>query len=114
MRLYTLTGATALDDPDHGHFDADEDGGFDFPNEISDRLHRFHVDGRPAWETDIERQDRLMAEELERRKDPATLLDAVQQLVQAAQALPGAAVPEPAPAPKKATKKTAAAPTPSE
>jgi hypothetical protein len=84
MRLYTLTGASALDDPDYGHFEADDQGGFDFPNEVSDKLHRFHVDGRSAWETDIERQNRLMAEELERRKDPATLLEAVEMLVAAA------------------------------
>ncbi|WP_019059943.1 hypothetical protein [Streptomyces prunicolor] len=96
MRLYTLTGASALDDPDYGHFEADDQGGFDFPNEVSDKLHRFHVDGRPAWETDIERQSRLMAEELERRKDPATLLEAVEMLVAAAS---GKAAAQVAPAP---------------
>lgn len=86
MRLYTLTGASALDDPTFGHFEADEQGGFDFPNDLSDRLHRFHAGGRPLWETAIERQNRLITEELERRKDPATLLQAVEQLVKAAQA----------------------------
>ncbi|MET7746204.1 hypothetical protein [Streptomyces sp. NPDC005385] len=85
MRLYTLTGATALEDPEFGKYEADEQGGFDFPNELSSRLHSFHVGGKPAWEDDIERQRRLMTEELERRKDPATLLDAVQQIVMAAQ-----------------------------
>ncbi|MET7944342.1 hypothetical protein [Streptomyces sp. NPDC005302] len=85
MRLYTLTGATALEDPEFGKYEADEQGGFDFPNELSSRLHNFHVGGKPAWEDDIERQQRLMTEELERRKDPATLLDAVQQIVMAAQ-----------------------------
>lgn len=84
MRLYTRTGATALDDPEYGHFEADEQGGFDFPDDLSDKLHRFSVRGRPAWESDIERQNRLIAEELERRKDPATLLQAVEQLVAAA------------------------------
>jgi hypothetical protein len=86
MRLYTRTGATALDDPEYGHFDADEQGGFDLPEELSDRLHSFHLAGRPAWETDIERQRRLINEELERRKDPATLLDAVEQIMRAAKA----------------------------
>lgn len=86
MRLYTRTGATALDDAEYGTFQADENGGFDFPDDVSDRLHGFHVGGRPMWETDTERQHRLIAEELDRRKDPATLLSAVEQLVRAAQA----------------------------
>ena len=90
MRLYTRTGATALDHPDFGHFDADPQGGFDFPNELSDQLHGFAVGGRPLWETDVERQNRLIAEERERRQDPATLLGMVEQLVAAAaQKAPG-------------------------
>lgn len=84
MRLYTRTGATALDDPEHGHFDADEQGAFLLPEDLAERLRRFHVGGKPAWETDVERQRRLIHEEMERRKDPATLLDAVEQLVKAA------------------------------
>ncbi|MFJ9771231.1 hypothetical protein ACIRVF_08300 [Kitasatospora sp. NPDC101157] len=81
MRLYSRTGATALDDPRHGRIEADPDhGGFDLPEELAEELRGF-----PAWETDVERQQRLVIEEIERRKDPATLLDAVQQLVRAAQ-----------------------------
>lgn len=131
MRLYTRTGATAVDDPEFGTFEADEEGGFDLPDDLSERLIRFHIDGRPAWETDTERQNRLIAEELERRKDPATLLEAVQQLVAAAQALPASppaasqaagdvtvttetvippATVEKQPAAKRAAKKTTAAP----
>lgn len=110
MRLYTRTGATALDDPEYGHFDADDAGGFDFPNELSDRLHGFAANGRPMWETDVERQQRLIAEELERRKDPATLLDAVQQILNAAKATQPPPAPEAPEAParrpaKKATPK---------
>lgn len=86
MRLYTRTGATALDDPEYGHFDADDQGAFDFPDDVSDRLRRFHVAGQLAWEDDIERQNRLISEEMERRKDPATLLEAVEQIMRAAQA----------------------------
>ncbi|MGR3875806.1 hypothetical protein ACUXZZ_45555 (plasmid) [Streptomyces graminifolii] len=86
MRLYTLTGATALDDAEYGTFHADENGGFDFPDDVSDRLHQFHLHGRPMWETDTERQRRQVVEEMERRKDPSTLLSAVEQLVRAAQA----------------------------
>lgn len=94
MRLYSRTGATALDDPAHGHFEPGPDGAFDLPDELAGRLHGFCTRGQPAWETDVERQRRLVAEEIERRKDPATLLDAVQQLVAAAQATaPPAAAP---------------------
>lgn len=113
MRLYTRTGATALDDPEYGHYEADEQGGFTFPDDLSDRLHRFHIGGQPAWETDIERQQRLMDEELERRKDPATLLSVVEQLMQAAQsqqapaAAPAKGAPEPVAKAPRARKRAA-------
>lgn len=109
MRLYTRTGVSALDDPEYGHFDADPQGGFDFPAPLGDKLHRFHAGGQPLWETDIERQQRLIGEELERRKDPATLLDAVQQIVAAAQSASNPA-PAPAPAAKRASKRASARP----
>jgi hypothetical protein len=86
MRLYSRMGVIALDDPEFGNFQADAAGAFNFPDEVSDRLHGFHHRGQPMWETDIERQQRLISEELERRKDPATLLSAVEQLVKAASA----------------------------
>ncbi|RPE39749.1 hypothetical protein EDD90_2766 [Streptomyces sp. Ag109_O5-1] len=97
MRLYSRTGATVLDDAEYGRFEPDKTGAFDFPDDVSDRLVGFHFRGRPMWETDVERQQRLIGEELERRKDPATLLSAVEQLVKAAQAV--SQVPAPAPAP---------------
>ncbi|MFC1418596.1 hypothetical protein [Streptacidiphilus cavernicola] len=85
MRLYTRTGASALTDPATGIvYEADEQGGFNFPDDLSDGLRRFAVRGQPMWEDDIERQRRMINEELERRKDPATLLDAVQQILSAA------------------------------
>ncbi|MHB9861975.1 hypothetical protein [Streptomyces sp. YIM S03343] len=112
MRLYSCTGVIALDDPDFGTFQADEAGGFDFPDEVSERLHSFHLHGRPMWEDDVERQRRLIAEELERRKDPATLLGAVEQLVKAASATAALTDPAPAPVsapgPKKAAKRAPA------
>ncbi|MEE1838207.1 hypothetical protein [Streptomyces sp. SP17KL33] len=95
MRLYSRTGVTALDDPEFGTFHANEDGGFDLPDEVSDRLHNFHQHGQPMWETDVERQRRLVMEELEKRKDPATLLSAVEQLVRAAQATTALTPPQP-------------------
>jgi len=81
MRLYTRTGATALDDPEFGHFDAAPDGSFEFPDELSDRLVRFHRRGQPMWETQIDQQARLGSEDLARRRDPATLYSAVDSLV---------------------------------
>ena len=115
MRLYTRTGALALDNPEFGHFDADEQGGFDFPNELSSQLHGFAVGGRPLWETDVERQNRLIREEMERRKDPATLLGAVEQLVQAARIVGAAQQEPPAAAPaKRASKRAPSRPDPSD
>jgi len=106
MRLYPRAGQTAIDDPEYGHFDAGPDGGFDLPEDLAERLRRFHVDKAPVWETDIERQARLLNEELERRKDPATLLAAVEQLVAAAaQTAPT----EPAPAKSRTAKKATTA-----
>lgn len=113
MRLYTRTGATALNDPEFGHFEADEQGGFDLPEDLALRLHSFHVNKQPMWETDIERQHRTKSEDLERRKDPSTLLDAVEQILSvAATATAHVAKSEPAttaPAPAKTTRARKAA-----
>ncbi len=79
MRLYTLTGAARVDDP-QGTFLANPDGSFDFPNEVSDRLHSFHANGMKAWETDAERKVRLIAVEQERLRDPATMLAAMEKM----------------------------------
>ncbi len=81
MRLYSRTGATAVDDPEFGHFEAAPDGSFDFPDDLSDRLVRFHRRGQPMWETQIDQQARLGSEDLARRRDPATLYSAVDSLV---------------------------------
>jgi hypothetical protein len=83
MRLYSRTGAASVEHQGHT-YEPGEDGGYDFPEAVGRDLHSFHVAGKPMWETDIERQNRLMNEELERRKDPATLLEAVEQIVAAA------------------------------
>lgn len=85
MLLYSRTGATALDDPEYGHFEREADGSFDLPDDLADRLLRFHHRGRPLWETEIDRGNRIASEDLERRRDPANLLDAVQQILSAAQ-----------------------------
>lgn len=114
MRLYTRTGAVALDDPEYGHFDASPEGGFDFPDDMSDKLHRFASRGMPMWETEVERQRRLASEDLERRRDPATLQALVEQLTLQAAAGRAAAeappAPAPAPAAKRASKRAVSAP----
>jgi hypothetical protein len=103
MRLYSRDGATAVS---HGGetYAAGPDGGFDFPEDAGLELHRYHAGKVPMWETDIERQAREAAELADQRKDPATLLDAVNQLVAAAQAtayLPVTATPAKAPRARK-------------
>jgi hypothetical protein len=108
MRLYSRNGATAVADAGE-NYEAGDDGGFDFPAEVGERLHGFAAAGEPLWETDVERQHRLIAEEMERRKDPATLLAAVEQIVKAAQAVTPAP-PEPAPAKAGTKAETKAAP----
>ena len=107
MRLYSRTGAASVTH-DGQTYDPGDDGGFDFPEAVGQELHSFHVGGKPAWETQIERNNRLINEELERRKDPATLLSVVEQLMQHAAT---ASQPEAKQAPaKRATKRAAALP----
>jgi hypothetical protein len=92
MRLYSLTGASAVADGDH-RYEAGKDGGFDFPDELSARLHPVAVAGRKQWETDVERQHRLIAEELQRRQSPEALYEAVSQLVKVAETAKATAEP---------------------
>ena len=110
MRLYSLTGATAVDDAEFGHISPADDGGFDLPGPLADRLHRTAIRGVRQWEDAIERQRRLIAEELERRRDPAALLTAVEQII-AAGKVAGQATPaeSDAPAEKPASRAKAGA-----
>lgn len=80
MRLYTMNGTSAISVPGVGVVEADEDGAFEFPEDFARQQHGFAIGGVRIWEDDAERAERLMAEELERRQDPATLLDAVERL----------------------------------
>lgn len=90
--LFSLTDATAQDDPEYGRIEAGPGGGFDFPDELSDILHRVHHRGRKAWETQTERQARLHGEDLARRRDPAALYDAVGEFTAAMKAAAAPAV----------------------
>jgi hypothetical protein len=78
MRLYSKTGATQVDDPEFGSFVPDASGAFDgLPDGMFAKLH-----GRPGWESEDERALRLAAEELERFRDPATLLAEVRRMTE--------------------------------
>lgn len=113
MRLYSRTGQTVLNDPEYGTFEPGPDGGFDLPEDLAERQRRFHVDKQPLWETDIGRQERLIAEEMERRKDPLTMLKLMEQMVAATQATAAAAQGAQAPVAKTSKpRKSAASSTP--
>lgn len=78
MRLYSLVGADQHVDPAHGRFTPDKAGGFDFPDEISDVLGGFAVKGKRLWETEETRAERLHGMEMARRRDPASMLTAME------------------------------------
>lgn len=116
MRLYSLAGAIAHEDPDYGHFEAGDDGSFAFPDDVSDVLVTCAIRGRKLWETEEARAERMHGLEMARRRDPASVLTAmeenqalVRQLAQltaqltAMQLAQGAPAPAPAaPAPEPA------------
>ena len=89
MRLYHLEGATSVS---HGSttYKAAADGGFDFPPGLYEHMHGMAVNGVRQWETAIERQQREVAAELARMRDPATLYEAVAKIVSAAEGKPDA------------------------
>lgn len=102
MRLYSIHdhAVTQVDDPELGVVTPDDSGGFELSHDFALTLHAF-----PGWEDDAERAARLAHEEAERRRDPATLLDAVQELV-GQQKAPAPKKPR---APRKSTPRKAAA-----
>jgi hypothetical protein len=79
-RLFSRMSAGAVDDPVHGHFEPDADGGFNFPDQLSDHLHSVHIRKKRAWETEMERDERRHGEESARRRDPETLYNAVSDI----------------------------------
>jgi hypothetical protein len=89
MRLYPRAGQAVLVH-DGQQYTADGDGGFDLPDPVGRHVHRFHVDGVPMWETDVEQQQRFIREDIARRRDPSSQYDLLERI--AAQA------PAPAPA----------------
>ena len=87
MHLYSRTGASVVRH-EGVTYTPDPDGGFGFPDHVSDVLHPFAVRGERMWETDTERQRRILGEEMDRRRDPAELYAAVARIAAAADALP--------------------------
>jgi hypothetical protein len=89
--LFPVGSVGAVDDPEHGHFEPDPEqgGGFDFPDDLSDRLHRVHYRGKRAWETEIERAERVHETDIARRRDPAMLYDAMERFGAALERLGG-------------------------
>jgi hypothetical protein len=76
MRLYNKAGdVPQIDDPVYGTIKPDETGGFSMPEALYDQLH-----GRPEWENDAEREARIVKEQLDIARDPATLLKEVRTL----------------------------------
>lgn len=75
MRLYTRFGVASVGDDDHGSFDVDEHGAVEVPHDLGMRMHATFQGGQQAWEDDAERNARLDAEDLAKRRDPAHLYD---------------------------------------
>jgi hypothetical protein len=92
MRLYSLADAAGVDH-DGEHYAPGNDGGFDLPDELAELLHASAVRGVRQWETAIERQKRLIDEEMQRRQSPEALYEAVSKLVQVAEAAKAPAEP---------------------
>jgi topoisomerase IA-like protein len=109
MKVYTLQNASSVGNEDEGVFKVDKDGAVVVPEAFGVFLRDNHVNGAKAWEDEIERHARLTAEELERRRDPASLYDAVAKLAasQPAARAPRKAAARKAPAKKAATRKAA-------
>lgn len=89
MRLYNKAGDCPQIDDELGSFTPGSDGAFELPDPVAAKLHN-----RPGWETEAQRAGRLATEELEKFRDPATLLAAVREMSSnqglLAQALAGA------------------------
>ncbi len=89
-KLYSRTGAIAHEDPDCGRFEPGADGGFLFPDDLSDRLLRQHVRRKRMWEDEEMRSERMHQEAEQRHRDPAVLYAAVSELVQLSKQAQGA------------------------
>ena len=78
MKLYTLHDASSVIVGEDTY--PVVDGIIEVPEALGVRLRDTHIGGQKTWEDEPQRHARLLAEEAERRKDPATLLAAVEAL----------------------------------
>jgi hypothetical protein len=85
MRLYPRREGTGAVNHGGTVYEAQPDGGFDFPPDLSDLLHSAHANKEPLWEDAIERQRRLIAEDAARRADPATALATAERIAAASE-----------------------------
>lgn len=81
MRLYSLQGAESVQHEDESYDVDPETGAIEVPHDLGVHLHGLHIAGQKAWETDAERHDRIVAAELELRRDPASMYELMQKLV---------------------------------
>ena len=79
MKLYPRLDQTSVQEGDE-LFELGEDGTIEVPHELGEKLHRTHIGGRQAWETESEKHARELAEEAERRRDPDKLYGLVADL----------------------------------
>ena len=80
MRLYSLVGADSHVTPDGTRHTPDAAGGFDFPDDdAAEVIASFAVKGKKLWETEGERVERLHGMEMARRRDPASMLTAMEE-----------------------------------
>lgn len=87
MRLYSRTGAEqAVHDGETYH--RQPDGGFEFPEHVGEVLRTFHVSKTPLWETLVEQQQRLIAEDRQRRSDPSSQYDLLERIATRAEGVP--------------------------
>lgn len=69
------TDAGDITDAEGTTFAPAADGSYDVPGPLAEQLLRIHLNGEPQWETGGQRNDRLAAEDLRRRSDPASTFD---------------------------------------
>lgn len=87
MRLYSRIGAESTVH-EGVSYTRGHDGAFDFPEHVGREVHGFHAGKVPLWETEVEQQQRLIAEDIKRRSDPASQYDLLERIARGPAASP--------------------------
>lgn len=74
MQLYSRNGPQTVVH-EGNQYATGKDDVINVPDDFGRLLHHTHIGGLQVWETGQERKDRMEAEELARRRDPANLYD---------------------------------------